>query len=34
MSDEYHISCKHIYELHAEFNSLKDIAIQELNVKL
>ena len=34
MSDEYHLPCKNIYEMHAEFNSLKDIAIQELEQDL
>ena len=27
LSDEFHISCKNIYELHAEFNSMREIAI-------
>ena len=30
MSDEHHLPCKNIYEMHAEFNSMRDIAIQEL----
>jgi len=34
MSDEHHIPCKNIYEMHAEFNSMRDIAIQELEAVL
>ena len=34
MSDEHHLPCKNIYEMHAEFNSMRDIAIQELEAIL
>ena len=34
MSDDYHLPCKSIYELYAEFNSLKNIAIAELEEEI
>ena len=34
LSDEYHISCKNIYEMHSEFNSMREIAIQEIQFDL